>query len=289
MKFFYILTQSISSKQFYGELIGGKHPIGFIFLAKVQVLVALFLTIVISIQVSTVLPTLEQKMSGLLPEGAEIVLKDGKLSTNINPVLIPFTPQDQVVVSTSTEGFRDTRAVSSALSSSVIPANLVVLDITTSTTEESLRARDTLMLITQDGIVYGEPGKRVSSSYFTEISSVNLVIDRAFLTEKAIQLKQSAKFLPFILFIGVWVVLYAMALFTALMYAIFVYTMFKIMKIGKGFKVAFSVAAYSRGFALLLGAFALLLPILMIPTLSILIQLLFITLMIRPARLKNII
>lgn len=289
MKFFYILTKSISSKQFYGELIGDKHPIGFMFLAKVQVLVALFLTILISIQVSAMLPTLEQKMGSILPEGAEIILKEGKLTTNINPVLIPFTPQGRATVSTSTDSTGDTKAVSPAGSPAIAPANLVVLDITASTTEESLRSRDTFMLITQDGIVYGEPGKRVSSNYFTEISSVNLVIDKAFLIEKAVQLKQSAKFLPFVLFIGLWIVLYAMALFTALMYAIFVFIMFKVMKIGKGFKVAFSVAVYSRGFALLLGAFALILPILMIPTLSILIQLLFITLMIRPARLKNII
>ncbi|MFM2384121.1 MAG: hypothetical protein RIQ72_693 [Candidatus Parcubacteria bacterium] len=274
MKFFYILTKSISSKQFYGEVIGGKHPTGFMFLAKVQVLVALFMTILVSIQISSVLPTLEQKMASVLPEGAEIILKEGRLQSNTNPITVPLSQGKEIGDGTSAAS---------------IPNNLFVIDVTASTTEEEFHTKNTFMLITSEGIVYGESGKKISTNYFTEIKDVDMVIDKQFLTDKAKTIKEYAKFLPFILFIVLLIVLYVMALFTAFMYAVFVFIMFKVMKIGKGFKEAFAVAMYSRGFALILGVFALILPLLMIPTLSILVQILFITLMIRPARLKNII
>ncbi len=264
MKFFHTLVGSLTRRDFYKHILSGTEKTGFFYIFKLQVLSALFLTILLSIGISGILPSIEKTAKEILPPGAEIIIKNGELKTNTNPIIVP-------IPSSIDDGSSDRS----------LPTNAIVLDITASTTVADLEKKDTFVLVTAEGIITQNPNGKVTMSFFKNIQDADLVIDENWLAQKSAWLKNFAKYIPFIAFFLILGGLYLLSLFTALIYGLFVYLMLKIVKTPKSFRIAYSVGLYSRTFAVLLALFAFVLPIFAVSPFNIVLQLLFLLLMLR--------
>ncbi len=282
MKFFRTITNSLVSKDFYADLLQNPHPKpigkGLWYLFRLYVVVALFLTILISISISSVLPRFDAAARSILPPGAEIVLRDGVLSTNTNPIIIPMPDYAEVPVSKTGEGANDISTSTGVAFADI--SNLLVLDITASTTIDVLEEKDTLALITSDGFVFQGDNGRYTIGKFSNVKDLDVTIDEAWLIEKSQWLKGFAKFVPFVAFFFILFGLYAMSLLACLFYALIILLIMRIQKKDHPFSVAYVIAMYSRTFGLAIGLLAFIIPFFGINTVSIAIQLIFVTFMI---------
>ncbi len=283
MKFFRTITNSLVSKDFYADLLQNPHgkPVkkGLWYLFRLYVIVALFLTILISINISAVLPRLDAAARNLLPSGAEIVLKDGSLTTNTNPIIVPVPKSAEPLHARTGEGANDASTSTPASLEDV--ANLIVLDITASSSIEALRERDTLALITSEGFIFQGEGGRYTVGRFSNIKDLDVTVDEAWLVQKAEWLKGFAKFIPFVAFFLILAGLYATSLLACVFYALIILLIMRIQKKDHPFGTAYVIAMYSRTFAIALGLLAYVIPVFGIDTVSIAAQLIFITLMLR--------
>ena len=276
MKFLRTITNSLLSKDFYVDILRNEHPKqvrkGIWFLFRLYVVVALFLTVMISINISAVIPRLDAVARDLLPTGAEIVIRDDGLTTNTNPIIIAM-PAD---VNVKNQPATSTDAVAAK------PAkveNLLVLDITASTTVDDLEERNTIALVTADGFIFQGENGRYSIGKFSNLKDLNVTIDEEWLVAKVAWMKGFMKFIPFVAFFFVLVGLFASSLFVCLIYALIILLIMKIQKKDHPFATAYTIALYSRTFAIVLGLLAYLMPFFGSNTVSVALQLIFISFM----------
>ncbi len=281
MKFFRTITNSLVSKDFYAGLLQNPHPKpvrkGLWYLFRLYILVALFLTILISINISAVIPRFDAVARDILPPGAEIVIQNGMLTTNTNPIIIAM-PKDSSALSSKTgEG---ANAVSTSSDITVVRVeNLVVLDITASSTIEALHDRNTLALVTSDGFIFQGDNGRYTIGKFSNIKDLDVTIDEEWLVNKVAWLKGFAKFVPFIAFFFILAGLYATSLLACVLYALIILLIMRIQKKNHPFATAYVIALYSRTFGIVLGLLAYVIPFFGINTVSVAIQLIFIAYM----------
>jgi hypothetical protein len=279
MKFFRTITNSLVSKDFYIGLLSNDHPKqvkkGLWYLFRLYVLVSLFLTILISISISAILPRFDDLAKNILPPGAEVVIQDGVLTTNTNPIIIPLPDGASARVATSS--LVETGSVGSLENI----RNLLVLDITASSTVEALAEKNALVLVTSDGFIFQGDNGRYTIGKFANFEDLELSIDEEWLVSKVEWAKGFAKFIPFIAFFILLIGLYASSLLACLIYALIILLIMKIQKRDHPFSKAYIVAIYSRTFGLALGLLAYLIPFLGINTVSIALQLIFIAFMLR--------
>lgn len=261
MKFLHTFIGSLNRKGFYKRIIEGKEGIGFGYLFKLEIIAALFIVTIISINISSVLPTLDEQAGKILPEGAEIIIKNGALKTNVNPVTIPM-PAGVVGEAKHIDNF-------------------LVLDITANLDKDDLVKENALILINSEGIISRPDGRNIDTVKFSEIPGLNLTLDQEWFIAKATWLKSAAKFVPFLLFAPLVVSFYILALFWSLIYGLLAYWILRMHKRKVPFKVAFAIGLYSRTFALVVTLFMLIVPVLNIAVLSIPLNIFFIYAMLR--------
>lgn len=302
MKFFHTLINSLTKKDFYLSVIRGEKKIGFGFVFKLQIIAALFLTILLSINIAQVLPAIDNLAQNILPKGAEVLVKDGRLETNSNPIVVPL-PQDersvrikQSIVDTTNQvistnegqanpGITSTSTIASAVPVSVLGIkNLLVLDVTASTTPADLEKKDTFVLVTADGIIFKGDTGRITITQFKDMKDLDLVIDEKWLLEKTAWIKDFARFLPFIAFFFLLATLYIGALFASLLYGFAAWLIFRLLKKPQPFKTAYSIGLYSRTFATVIGLVAFLIPFIGSNFVIVPLEVLFILLMIKDVR-----
>jgi hypothetical protein len=268
MKFLRTISNSLANKNFYQELLHNPHPkpikkaIWYIF--RVDVLAALFVTIILSVNIFAVLPKIESAARQILPPGTEILIRNGELTTNTNPIVVPI-PHNGSFTASSTDGAGND--------------NLLVLDVTSSTTIEALDARKTVILITGEGIISHGSNSRYSLAKFSNFRELNVAIDEAWLLNKVSWLKTFAKFVPFLAFFLVLAVMFASSLFFSLIYALLILLIMKIQKKNHPYSTAYVVALYSRTFGLALGLVSFVIPFIGINSISVALQLIFLTFM----------
>lgn len=273
MKFFRTITNSLVSKDFYTDILHNDHPKkvrkGLWYLFRVYIIVALFITVLISINISAVLPRIATMARNILPPGAEVTIQNGVLTTNTNPIVIPL-PQSQVNPNASS-------------TPSVVDdeKNLLVLDITASSSIQDLEDRNTLALVTSEGFIFKGDNGRYSLGKFANFKEMNVTIDENWLVQKADWVKGLAKFVPFIAFFFLLITLYASSLFFSLIWALIITLILKVQKREVAFPTAYVIALYSRTFALAIGLLAYLLPFLGRNMVSVTLQIIFIILMLR--------
>lgn len=262
MKFIHKFIQALKRKSFYSNVLNNKESIGFGYLFKLEIIATLFIVVIISINISSVLPTLDKKARELLPVGAEIIIKDGVLRTNVNPIIIPMP---NGVVGKAAE-----------------IKNFLVLDVTTALKRDDLVEKDALILINGEGIISRTDGVNTETTRFSEIPGLNIMLDQEWVINKATWIREHAKYVPFLLFTPILVGFYLLALFWSLVYGLFAYILLKVHGAHKSFRVAFSVGLYSRTFSLVLSLFMLIIPFLNIALLAIPLNLFFIYSMLKP-------
>lgn len=267
MKFLIRIVASLASRGFYGDVLNGREKIGFKYLFELQIFSSLFIILIISLNLSGLLPSLETKANDLLPPGAEIIIKDGKLRTNTNPIII-----------TMPEG---------VVGEAKYHKNLLVIDVSTQLSVSDMDRKDTMILVNRDGIISRTTG-RVQVDSFKEIPGLSLTLDREWFIEKAAWMKSNAKFVPFLLFVPLLLFFYITSLFWALIYGLITYFILYLYKIRKPFKVAFSVGLYSRTFGALIALIMIMAPTLNMVLLAIPLNILFIFFMIRPGHKKGL-
>ncbi len=286
MKFFRTITNSLVSKDFYAELLSNTHPKpvrkAMWYLFRVYIIVALFLTVLISISISAIIPRFDAAAKNILPPGAEIVVDNGVLTTNTNPIVIAM-PEDANAPGLRTEAGRGAVISTSSDAEGGIDKvrNLIVLDVTASSTVEALEQKDTLTLITSDGFIFRGDGGRYTIGKFANIKDLEVAIDEEWLVSKVQWLKGFAKFVPFVAFFFILAGLYAASLLACVFYALIILLIMKIQKKDHPFSTAYVVALYSRTFALAIGLLAYIIPFFGINTLSIALQLIFIAFMLK--------
>ncbi len=269
------------SKDFYSDILHNDHPKkvrkGIWYLFRVYIIVALFLTILVSINISAVLPKLATTAHTILPEGAEVTIQNGVLTTNTNPLVIPLPPGEarSGVDAVASSSRSDARA------SAIDVTNLLVLDVTASTSIEDLESKDTLALLTSDGFIFKGENGRYSVGKFANLKDLDVTIDEAWLVEKVEWVKGFAKFVPFIAFFFILATMFASSLFFSILYALIIMLILKVQKRSTTFPTAYVIALYSRTFSLAIGLIAYVLPFFGKNTVSIILQLIFIVLMLR--------
>ncbi len=264
MKFLNNLTGSLVRKSFYKDILEGKMKMGFLYVFVLQILISLFIVCIVSINISGVLPTIEKTASELLPPNAEIIIKEGKLRANINPIVIPMPPDAPA----KDQGYK----------------NFLVIDTTTSLTVEDLKRKETAILVNSEGIIGRKSPSEIQINTFKGMPELNLTINREWLLGKAAWIKSHAKYVPFILFLPVLVILYLLSLFWALIYGLIAYIILRLYKLNVSFKRSYSVGLYSRTFGMALSLLLFVVPPVDIWILSFLLNILFIFLMIFPAK-----
>lgn len=273
MKFFRTITNSLVSKDFYTDILHNDHPKkvrkGLWYLFRVYIIVALFLTVLISINISAVLPRIASTARSILPPGAEITIQNGLLTTNTNPIVIPL-PQTEMSQSATTSQASRTGA-----------KNLLILDITASTTIQDLEDRNTIALVTSDGFIFKGDNGRYSLGKFSNFKDLNVTIDENWLIQKAEWIKGLAKFVPFIAFFFMLITLYLSSLFFSIFWALIIMLILKVQKREAEFGTTYVIALYTRTFALVIGLLAYLLPFFGRDMVSVILQLIFITFMLR--------
>lgn len=307
MKFLKTIADSISSKDFYLGIIRKEKNMGYGFVFKLQIVAALFLTILLSINISTVLPYLDKMARDILPEGAEIIIKEGILETNTNPITIAFPPNtseffnlEKNKTSTSTfnqktelAGSDGTDLIESKSSGNDMPRisdvkNVIVLDITASTTPEDLIEKNTLILVTSEGVIVRNDTGRFSISYFNDVKNLNISIDEEWLISKVNWTKDFAKFIPFIAFVFLLLSLFVGSLLAALLYGFGTWLIFKFLKKPQPFLTAYSIGLYSRTFATVLGLLTFIIPVIGKNWIIVPLELFFIYYMIKDVRKSHV-
>lgn len=275
MKFFHTLAGALYRREFYKKVLQGTEKTGFLYVFKLQVLCALFLTILLSIGISGLLPSIEKTAAEILPPGAEIIIKNGELKTNTNPIVVSVSDivQDEKI---KTQDGKQ-------------PTNMFVLDITASTTPASLEKKDTFVLVTSEGVIARNPQGTTNIRFFQDMKDLDVVIDEQWLAQKTAWLKHAARYVPFIAFVLILAGLYVLSLFMALIYGLFAFIILKIMKNPKPFKVAYSIGLYSRTFAVFLSLIAFILPVFAVSPFNIVIQLLFLVFVLRQRNMVSVV
>ncbi len=270
MKFLSLFIASLNRKSFYKSVLDGKEKMGFTYVAKLEVVATLFIVIIVSINISGILPTLDKKARTLLPAGAEIIIKDGALLSNINPVIIPMP--------------------NGVVGEAKQHANLFVLDTTTELTKEDINKKDTFILVNSEGVISRTDGVSTDVTKFSEIPGLDISLDQEWFIERATWIREHAKYVPFLLFFPILVSFYLIALFWALIYGLLAYIILRMHGLQKPFKIAYSIGLYSRTFGLVVSLFMLIVPVLNIAILSIPLNIFFIYSMLRqtlPKRTGN--
>lgn len=319
MKFLRTIAASLTSKKFYEEIVKGKipsqaapdesaatsaqaaaHPTtsvpahaqshasghighyrsnenikgGLWFVFKLYIVASLFLTILLSINISTILPKFDDAARNILPPGAEIIIEDGVLSTNTNPIIIPM-PKNGAMPVVDSYNFEP-----NATGTPAEPVNLLVLDITASSTPEDLTARGTVMLVTSEGFIFSGNDARYTVGRFKDIENLNVTIDEEWLVAKIEWAKGFARYIPFIAFFGILIVFYFSSVFASVFYGFIIWLMLKMLRRPASFGTAWTVALYSRTFALLIGLLSFGIPLFAMDSVSIMLQIVFVLLMI---------
>jgi hypothetical protein len=306
MKFLRTLFDTLLSKDFYHGVIRGEKNIGFGFVFKLQIVAALFLTILLSINISTVMPFLDRVARDILPDGAEVIIKDGILDTNTNPIVVPFPEKSKGVFTLkglNLDSSSDTTVSDSVVSDEVLGTvtdtatsndseitkkpdikNVLVLDITASTTPEVLLKKNTLILVTAEGVIVRNDSGRFSISYFKDVKDLNVSIDENWLISKSEWAKGFARFIPFIAFVFLLLSLFVGSLLAALLYGFATWLMCKLLKKPQPFIVAYSIGLYSRTFATCIGLLAFIIPFFGSNLIIVPLELAFIFIMIKDIR-----
>lgn len=276
MKFLRTITNSLVSKDFYAEILASDQPKqvrkGMWYLFRLYVVAALFLTVLLSINISSMIPRFDAIARNILPPGAEVIIRNGALTTNTNPIEIAFpeNAKEQAV------------AIDPDAALSVEKAkNLLVLDITASSTVEALVSRSTVILVTSDGFVFQGDNARYTIGRFANIKDLDVTIDEAWLVSKVEWMKGFLKFFPFVAFFIILGGMYASSLLACVFYALLIMLMMRINKTSHSFATAYVVALYSRTLALAIGLVAYVVPLFGLGTVSIAIQLIFMAWMLR--------
>jgi maltodextrin utilization protein YvdJ len=306
MKFLRTLFDTLLSKDFYHSVIRGEKNIGFGFVFKLQIVAALFLTILLSINISTVMPFLDRVARDILPDGAEVIIKDGILDTNTNPIVVPFPEKSKGVftlkglnLDSSSDAIIQESALNEVIPSTVSGTlstdgsetikkpdikNVLVLDITASTTPDVLLKKNTLILVTAEGVIVKNDSGRFSISYFRDVKDLDVSIDETWLISKAEWAKGFARFIPFIAFVFLLLSLFVGSLIAALLYGFGTWLMFKLLKKPQPFVVAYSIGLYSRTFATCIGLLTFIIPVFGSNLIIIPLELAFIFIMIKDIR-----
>lgn len=293
MNFVHTAYRSLTEKRFYAEIIKGDISLksGFWFIFKIQILAALFMTILLSANLVAFLPWLRTTGDKLLEPGTEIVLRGGVLKTNANPIVI--------AIRDIKNGSTDTTApdVNSALNQSAQDVvknnqnelvNLLVIDTTASTTLEALDARKTFVLVTQEGMVIkGDRQGNAEITMFSGFKDFDLKIDQQWVKDKTSWIIAFSKFIPFIAFFFFLIVMYMGTLIAALIYALFTHFVFRAMKEGQSFKTSMTIGLYSRVFATVLGIIGFIIPIIRSNLFLIPLELIFIIYMIKDIKIRS--
>lgn len=269
MKFLSTFFASLNKRSFYKNVLDGKEKMGFAYLLKLQVVATLFMVFIISVNISGLLPTLDKTARELLPPGAEVIIKNGTLKSNVNPVIIGMP--------------------SGVIGEAKKHANFLVLDTTTELTREDLNRKDALVLINSEGIISRADGVNIEVNRFSEVLGLNISLDQEWFIGKATWIKDHAKYVPFLLFFPILVGFYIMSLFWALVYGLLAYWILKMHKVHKPFKIAYSIGIYSRTFGLVVALFTLIVPVLNIAILSIPLNIFFIYSMLRQTLPKKVV
>jgi len=291
MKFFKTLFRAITDKTFYSEIISGEHKVrsGFWFVFKIQVLAALFMTILLSISLSAFIPWLKTSTQSILEPGTEIVIKDGVLRSNTNPIVVsakdvlpPGSSDLSMQSATSTTEMGITQGNSRV-------KNLIVVDTTASTTIAALVERDTYVLVTQEGIVSrGDQRGKVTINTFEMFKGEEIRINRDWLIGKAAWISNFAKFVPFIAFIFFLIVFYIGSVIASLIYGLITMLIFALMKHKQSFSTSLKVGLYSRAFATVLGIIGFIIPVIRENIFLMPLEIIFIFYMIKDIRFKGV-
>lgn len=261
MKFLALFIASLNRKSFYKSILDGKEKMGFTYLAKLEVIATLFIVIIVSINISGILPILDKRARTLLPPGAEIIIKDGTLISNVNPVIVPMP--------------------NGVVGEAKQHKNLFVLDTTTELTKDDINKKDTFILVNKEGVISWTDGVSVEVTKFSEIPGLNISLDQEWFVNRATWIREHAKYVPFLLFMPILIGFYIIALFWALIYGLLAYVILKMHGVHKPFKIAYSIGLYSRTFGLVVSLFMLIVPVLNIAILAIPLNIFFIYSMLR--------
>ncbi|MEK7136142.1 MAG: DUF1189 family protein [Patescibacteria group bacterium] len=158
MNFFQDLRNSIYNPKFYRELLVRSFGYSLAYYAKLSAVLALLVAIFFSLtavpQINRFIWQAGDEVLALYPTDLQLQVVNGRLVSNEDKVVVSW-PTNWQIKSEKTK-------------------NLLVLDITASSTVEALTQADTLILLTADSLVFRNDQNRLESVLLKEIEGLKL-------------------------------------------------------------------------------------------------------------------